>query len=108
MKAMTTHAKTDDKIVAVITAPKSIPQFDKTAGCTKIMYESAKNVVAPPIISRLIVEFLSEILNNLSKNNLFIFEKFFSGFFYTAAHIIFINNASNVKFIIAVIFNKFT
>src|SRR5262249_4476243 len=48
---MSAVANADVRHVAVRTAPASMPVVDRTAGCTKRMYESATNVVAPPITS---------------------------------------------------------
>ena len=37
--------------VANMTDPKSIPQLESTAGCTKIIYDIVRKVVVPDIAS---------------------------------------------------------
>ena len=55
--------------VTVINAPLSIPDIERIAGLTNIIYAIAKNVVIPPITSVFTLLFLSLILNTFSKNN---------------------------------------
>lgn len=44
-------ANADERHVAVITAPASMPVVASTAGWTKMMYDKVTNVVTPPMIS---------------------------------------------------------
>ena len=55
--------------VTVISAPLSIPDMERIAGLTNIIYAIARNVVTPPITSVFTLLFLSLILNTFSKNN---------------------------------------
>ncbi len=53
--------------VAAMTVPKSIPQRESTAGCTKTMYDIVRKIVAPAMASvRTFVRF-SFILNIFSR-----------------------------------------
>ena len=45
------HAMALAMHVATMTDPKSIPQLESTAGCTKMMYDIVRKVVVPDIAS---------------------------------------------------------
>lgn len=51
---MSMHANALEMHVAVMTAPKSIPQPESTAGWTNMMYDIVKNVVEPATVSVLV------------------------------------------------------